>query len=56
MNDEDSKTASSPGPDQAAERVADERRPWVAPALERLDLRDAMSGLGAPLDSLALSS
>lgn len=32
-----------------------ERRPWIAPAVERLDLREAMAAAGTPKETGASS-
>ena len=40
----------------AANRAPGERLPWVAPSLDRLDLREAMSGPGGVLDATNFSS
>lgn len=37
---------SHEGPQDVADAPTTDRRPWVAPALERLDLREAMAAVG----------
>jgi hypothetical protein len=38
---------SHEGPQEAADAPMTGRRPWIAPALERLDLREAMAAIGS---------
>jgi hypothetical protein len=40
----------------ASDAAPAERKPWVTPALERQDLRDAMAGVGAVFDLTTGSS
>jgi hypothetical protein len=44
MKPEEQRPAHDPQPDTNVNDARTERRPWVAPTLHRLDLRDAMAG------------
>ena len=52
------KEAATDPPDTvaAADRAPGERLPWVAPSLERLDLRETMAAASGLTDGISLSS